>query len=183
MADPRESTSRFDRLKKKLVWLSSQLYFLRFPLLTALALIGLPYLGLYTSLSELLASLFVSDQCGVFLVSFVAFTTAWAILATWRLIALYGDERFSRDNEVAEFSGEEQKRPPAFSVKLWQALLAALTALPVTIAVIYKTVQEQSQLGWGRAVWLAALGLLCSAANGRARSAARCSSIAAATRH
>ena len=166
MADTRKSPSFFDWPEKVAFWFT-RLYFLRFPLLTALAMVGLPYLGLRTSLKTLLASLYVSNWWGILLVSAVAFTTAWAILVTWRLIALYGDERFSRETEVAEFSGEPQRQIPGFSIKLWQAAVAAITALPVTIAVVYETVHEDQKavipgVGWGQALLAAALGLLVS---------------------
>jgi len=166
MAGTRNSPSFFD-WPEKIAFRFTQLYFLRFPLLTALAMVGLPYLGLRTDLKSLLASLFVSDWWGIVLVSVVAFTTAWAVLVTWRLIALYGDERFSRATEKAEFSGEPQGKMPAFSIRLWHALLAALTALPVTISLVWETVRESQKaavpgVGWGQAVLAAALGLLAS---------------------
>jgi len=163
MTDSRKFNPDSGRRKNVIGRLSSQIYFLRFPLLTALSLAGLPYLGLRTNLNTLLASLFVTDQRGVLLVSAVAFTTAWAILVTWRLIELYGDHRFNREDAAAIPSNQGPDRPPIFSVRFWHALLASITALPVTIAVIYKTVIE-SQLHLGSALLFAALGSLGSVA-------------------
>ncbi|HMX28311.1 MAG TPA: hypothetical protein PKC13_22175, partial [Blastocatellia bacterium] len=62
MTDTRETSPFFDWLKTFV----SRIYFLRFPILTWLALVGLPYLGLATSLKSLLASLFVSNATGIF---------------------------------------------------------------------------------------------------------------------
>jgi len=163
MTTPNRIESFFDRLTKFAVWLSSQIYFLRFPLLTALTLMALPYLGLYTDLRSLLASLFVTDKAGVLLVSIVAFTTAWAILVTWRLIALYGDERFRRENVAANPLPEALAGSPRFNITLLQALLASVTALPVTIAVVRKTVNE-SEIGLVAALLFALLGFLGSLA-------------------
>lgn len=160
MTDVRESGSFLERLKEFAAWLSIQVYFLRFPLLTTVALVGVPYLGLRTDLKSLLANLFVSDGRGIVLISSVAFNTAWTILVTWRLIALYGDERFGRENAPAA-AGETTRVAPKFSIRLWHALLASLTALPVTIAVVGKTVEESS-IGLGRAMLFAVAGFLGS---------------------
>lgn len=52
-----------------------------------------------------------------------------------------------------------------FSIRLWQAALAAVTALPVVVALVYKSVAESyPKIGWGQAILAAALGLLCSLA-------------------
>jgi len=161
MNTPNRIESFFDWLTKFAVRKSSQIYFLRFPLLTVLTLMTLPYLGLYTNLRFLLASLFVIDKAGVFLVSIVAFTTAWAILVTWRLIALYGDERFRRENVAANPLPGAGAGSPRFNLTLLQALLASITALPVTIAVVWKTVNE-SETSLVGALLSALLGFLGS---------------------
>jgi hypothetical protein len=158
MADTRETNSFFELLKK----FTNQIYFLRFPILTVVALAGLPYLGLFSDLQSLLASLFVSDAWGIFLVSSVAFTTAGAILVTWRLIAAHGEIRFNRSHQDAETTGGHSPTSPSFNIQLWQALLAGLSALPVTIAVVYQTWTQAPEVSRAWAVLAAVFGLIAA---------------------
>lgn len=155
MADT-PKVSLFTRLRTGLVWFFNWVYFLRFPILTAAALAGLPYLGLASSVKTLLASLFVTDGWGVFLVSLVAFTTCWAILVTWRLIRSYGTGRFKLTKEAAE---QPETR---FKIGGWQAFFFALLALPLTIAVIYKTGMESAHTSLLSAAMFTGLGLVVS---------------------
>lgn len=148
MTDARPTPSLFDKLKT----FANQVYFLRFPILTWLALIGLPFLGLKTDLKSLLAGLFVSDAMGIFRISAVAFTTAGTVLVTWQLIATHGKARFGREHLPAA-------QAQGFPVRLWQALLAGAGALPVTIAVVYKTLKEASEVSAVWAVSAAVAGL------------------------
>ncbi len=151
MTDTRETSPFFDWLKTSV----SRIYFLRFPILTWLALVGLSYLGLATSLKSLLASLFVSNAAGIFRISAVAFTTAGAILVTWQLIATHGKARFGWEEATAP-------QPTGFPIRWWQALLAGVGALPVTIAVVYKTLKEAPDVNAIWAVLAAVLGLLAA---------------------
>ncbi len=153
MTETHESASFFANLRIKLIWFFNWLYFLRFPIFTAVALVGLPYLGLVSSLKSLLASLFVTDKWGIFLVSSVAFTTGWAILTTWRLIRLYGTARFKLGEEAAETT------EPRFSINLRQMLVAGLLAVPVTASVVYKTITESAYTSATTAILFAVLGL------------------------
>lgn len=153
MTETHKSASFFDWLLPKLIWFFNWLYFLRFPIITAAALVGLPWLGLCSSLKSLLASLFVTDKWGIFLVSSVAFTTCWAILTTWRLIRLYGTARFRLSHEAAETT------EPKFSITVRQTLVAALLAVPVTAAVVYKTVTESEHTSAAMAILFASFGL------------------------
>ncbi|MGH9801463.1 MAG: hypothetical protein ACRD82_13950, partial [Blastocatellia bacterium] len=168
MTDIKEPNSFFAWLKwlrKIVVSLLSRfrrIYFLRFPLLTALVLMLLPVIGLWTDFSELLASLFVADSPGIFMISAVAFTTAWAILITSLLILSYGNRRFG----TGVAPGEYEQDSPGFSIKPRHRWLTAVTALPVVGAVVYKTAGESSQSGWWQALlwalFMAFLGLMIS---------------------
>jgi hypothetical protein len=153
MTETHEPASFFDKWRIRLIWFFNWIYFLRFPIITALALVGLPYLGLVSALKSLLASLFVTDKLGISLVSAVAFTTCWAILTTWRLIRLYGTARFKLGEEAAETT------EPIFRISLRQMLVAGLLAVPVTASVAYETVAESDHTSATTAILFAALGL------------------------
>lgn len=172
MTETYKPASFFDRLKplrNAIVWLLNRfrrIYFLRFPLLTALALILLPVISLCTGLSELLASLFVTNSLGIFMISAAAFTTAWAVLITYLLIRSYGNRRFGTGDGTAETFPESRDDSPAFSIGLRHLLLAAVTAVPVVGVAVYKTVGEASPSErWKILLWLllmAIAGLLIS---------------------
>ena len=82
------------RHRKHVVAFLPYAYLLRFPLLAALGLVGLAYVAFFTTARSLLVGLFDLNAAGVFWVTLVAFLTAWTVMATWRLILLYGDRRF-----------------------------------------------------------------------------------------
>lgn len=156
MTETHEPASFFGKWRIRLIWFFNWFYFLRFPIFTALALVGLPYLGLVSALKSLLASLFVTDKWGIFLISAVAFTTCWAILTTWCLIRLYGTARFRLGEEAAETT------EPKFRISVWQSLVAGLLAAPVTVAVVYETVTESARTTVATAIVFALLGLVGS---------------------
>lgn len=156
MTETQKTASFFGKLRIALIWFFNWIYFLRFPIFAAAALVGLPYLGLVSPLKSLLASLFVTDKWGIFLVSSVAFTTCWAILTTWRLIRLYGTARFKLGEEAAEIT------EPKFSIGVRQVLIAGLLAVPVTGAVVYETVTQSAHASEATAIGFAILGLVGS---------------------
>lgn len=69
-------------------------YLLRFPTLTALAMVGLAYVSFFTGTRSLLENLFDLKLWGIFWVSLVSFLLAWGVMATQRLILLCGWRRF-----------------------------------------------------------------------------------------
>jgi hypothetical protein len=69
-------------------------YLLRFPILTAIFLITLPYPALIIGGSALLGSLFDLNAGGIFLVTLAATLSSWSVMITSRLILTYSAERF-----------------------------------------------------------------------------------------
>jgi len=70
------------------------IYVLRFPILTWILLVGLPFIALFTSISSVLENLFDLTERGMFAFSLAAFTTSWTIMLTATLILIYSDKRF-----------------------------------------------------------------------------------------
>jgi hypothetical protein len=72
------------------------IYPLRIPLLTAASIVGV-WVGPFLSprADSLLGGIFdVGSLSDIFFVSFTAFLSAWVVMVTWRLIRLYGEERY-----------------------------------------------------------------------------------------
>jgi hypothetical protein len=71
------------------------LYILRFPLLTGSAMVGLVIAAFYSRARPLLGNLFdIPWTSGMICLSLTAFTTAWVVMVTWRLVLLHGETRF-----------------------------------------------------------------------------------------
>jgi hypothetical protein len=102
-------------------------------LLTAAALVALPYAAFRTGAAALLENLFDLGPGGVLLVTMTALLAAWSVMVTARLALIYCDERFN----VAQ---------PKIGLQLrWRhVLLFGLLAAPVIAGVLY----EISKL-WG----------------------------------
>jgi hypothetical protein len=114
------------RLQNVLSFLT-HLYLLRFPLLTAIAVVGIWAAAFFTNARSLLGNLFdVSWPGGIFYLSLTAFVTAWVVMLTWRLVLLYGAERFA--TPVYQVSP---------NVKWWHLALSGLIALPVVCGAVY----------------------------------------------
>src|SRR5215208_1677987 len=133
------------------------IYPLRIPLLTAACIIGVwvgPFLS--SRAESLLGGIFdVGSLSDIFFVSFTAFLSAWVVMVTWRLIRLYGDERF--------FNYRDQLSPAALGVRPntgWRHLVVygAKIALPIVAVVTYKS----SSLSPWYCFLLALLGLIGS---------------------
>ena len=136
-----------------------RVYLLRIPLLTAFGLIAFCVLAWRGGARSLLGGIFdVGDSWfGVFFVSLIAFLAAWVVMATWRLVRLYGPERVpGLDAPPAgrTFSGTED-----FAYLAMYYVLVLLVALPPILLTL------DTSKGSG-AQWLAAvlgffLSLLC----------------------
>jgi hypothetical protein len=126
------------------------IYVLRFPAITALALVGFAYIAFLTDARSLLENLFDLSTWGVFWVSLVAFLIAWAVMATLRLLLLYGPRRF----KILPFKITKRMSWSYFARH-------GLLALPVTVGAVLKS-GEYAWLGVGGALMLAALGLFAS---------------------
>lgn len=89
------------RLLGYLLRFFTYLYLLRFPALTAVALIGLVIAAFFTSARPLLGNLLdIFWPGGIFLLSLTAFITAWVVMLTWRLVLLYGETRFQLESFI-----------------------------------------------------------------------------------
>lgn len=107
-------------------------YLLRFPLLTALVLVVLPFISLFTEASDLLENLFDLGPGGIFLVTLAAVLAAWSVMVSWRLVLLYSEPRFA-------ITPPSPKRP--FRWK--HNLLFALLALPTVGGIVYETLMAR----------------------------------------
>jgi Patatin-like phospholipase len=126
-------------------------YLLRFPLLSAVGLVMLAYVSLLTSARPLLAGLFDLTAVGVFWATLAAFLVAWTVMATWRLVLLYGSRRFKVvDAGVREtFGWDYQVRHGLLALPvvvgavwmspapLWQGGLGALLGLAASLAALW----------------------------------------------
>ncbi len=70
------------------------IYVLRFPILTWVLLVFLPYFAFNTGVSAIVANLFDVTPKGMFAFSLAAFTLSWTIMLTATLILIYSDARF-----------------------------------------------------------------------------------------
>jgi hypothetical protein len=75
-----------------------RVYLLRVPLLTAVGIVGFCFAAFVwpPGAGLLLGNAFdIGSFWGIFSVSLTAFLSAWVLMVTWRLVRLYGPERFS----------------------------------------------------------------------------------------
>lgn len=141
-------------LGRRLLAVLTWAYLLRFPLLTAAALVALPLAARFTAAGSLLLNLFDLTWRRIFVVSLAAFLAAWSVMVTARLARLYGPRRF-------------RVVPARISPALrwWQLFASALPALPVVIVAITQSTDrwwlKLSGAGLG---FVAAFALLCGAA-------------------
>jgi hypothetical protein len=126
------------------------IYILRFPAITAITLVGFAYIAFLTDARSLLENLFDLRTWGIFWVSLVAFLIAWAVMATLRLLLLYGPRRF----KILPFNASKRMSWSYFARH-------GLLALPVTVGAVLKS-GEYAWLGVSGASMIAALGLAAS---------------------
>lgn len=138
------------------------LFFCRFSLVVGLLLVALPFLGL-GPLRSLFGNLFVTRAGGVFLVTLLAFLTAWQVLITGRITAGGAAVRFGVSWNPDGYPGEA-RRPGSFL----QLALAALLALPTVWAVVVHSPEsarpDEPPAGLGLPVLMAFLGLAAALA-------------------
>lgn len=128
MPDPADATA-----PRPVLWFVPYFYILRVQVVTAVALIGLPFLALYPTPSPLLGGLFDLDYAspaqsaiGMMIVALAAFATAWTLLATtWTTIV----------NAPARF-GVEPIPGVSFPMHWPERELFAVSALPVIVGAI-----------------------------------------------
>lgn len=122
-----------------------RVYLLRIPLLTAIGIVGFCYLAFFTGFRLLLGNAFYLDSYfDMFFVSTSAFLAAWVVVTTWRLVRLYGPERFLSTSFSATSPNIGSMGLAAY------ALLFMSVALPPIGGAIYKS--AELSLTW-KLVW------------------------------
>jgi hypothetical protein len=124
-----------------------RIYLVRVPLLTALTIVGFCAAAFFTDARLLLGNIFdIGSFYGIFFAAWTAFLAASVVMVTWRVIRLYGAERFF--NYAAERRLDDVPLQTSPNVR-WRHLLlyGTLIALPVVVGAIYKseavsTIQE-----------------------------------------
>ena len=122
-----------------------RVYLLRIPLLTAVGIVGFCYLAFFAGFRLLLGNAFYLDSSfDMFFVSTSAFLAAWVVVTTWRLVRLYGPERFPGTSSSPTSSNIGSMGLTAY------ALLFMLVALPPIGGAIYKSAELSltSKLIW-----------------------------------
>jgi len=124
-------------------------YLLRVPLLTASGIVALCFFAFFTRTELLLGNAFdIESRWGIFFVSLTAFLSAWVVMVCWRLVRLYGAERFLN---VASL------QIPA-NLRRRDLIYYSPVALPIVIGVILKS----TEVHWSLELIEAVLGLLVS---------------------
>jgi hypothetical protein len=138
---------RLIQLMQRLIQWMTYAYLIRFPLLTAAALVGIPYAAFFTGARSLLENLFDLDPGAIALVTITALHSAWSVMVAARLALTYSKERFSV--------------PQARIGPLrWRhILLYGLLGAPIIAGVVYETVKlwdyTPPSLNWWKIVALA----------------------------
>src|SRR5262245_25741191 len=116
---------QYPRLQRLIEWLTYA-YLIRFPLLTAAALIGIPYAAFFTGARSLLENLFDLSPVAIMLVTMTVLLAAWSVMITARLTLTYSGERF----------GVVQARVGSLG---WRhIMLYGLLAAPIIAGVVYE---------------------------------------------
>jgi predicted acylesterase/phospholipase RssA len=124
-------------------------YLLRVPLLTVAGVIGFCFAALCIGARALLGNAFdIGGAWGIFFVSLTAFLCSWVVMVTWRLVRLYGGERFL---DTASF-------PIASDLRTRDLIYFSPIALFVVIGAIWKS--TAFTVWWE--LFEAVLGLLAS---------------------
>ena len=121
-------------------WLT-RAYLIRFPLLTAAAMVLIPYAAFFTGARSLLENLFDLAPVAIMLVTMTALLAAWSVMVTARLTLTYSSERFG----VAQAS----IGPLGWRHLLFYGSLAA----PIIAGVVYETVELWDYTPHSRNLW------------------------------
>jgi Patatin-like phospholipase len=104
-------------------------YLVRFPLLTALAMIVIPCAAFWTDARSLLENLFDLSPIAIMVVTIAALLAAWSVMVTARLTLIYSGHRF--DVPQAKIG----------PLRWRHLMLFALLAAPITAGVVYEVVE------------------------------------------
>jgi hypothetical protein len=114
---------------QRLIQLMTYAYLIRFPLLMATAMVGIPYAAFFTGSRSLLENLFDLSPVAIMVVTMTALLSAWSVMVTMRLTLIYSGERF----------GVVQARIAPLG---WRHILFfGLLAAPIIAGVVYETVE------------------------------------------
>jgi hypothetical protein len=128
MAAASPALERYTRTQRMIQWLTYA-YLIRFPLVTAVAMVVIPYAAFFTGARSLLENLFDLAPVAIMLVTMTALLAAWSVMVTARLTLTYSSERFG----VYQVS---------ISPLGWRhILLFGLLAAPIIAGVVYETVE------------------------------------------
>lgn len=114
---------------RRLIQFLTCAYLIRFPLLTAAALFGIPYAAFFTGARSLLKNLFDLSPVAIMIVTVTALLAAWSVMVTARLTLTYSGERFG----VAQ-----AKVGP---LRWRHILLYGFLAAPIIAGVVYEIVE------------------------------------------
>ncbi|HEV7668990.1 MAG TPA: patatin-like phospholipase family protein [Thermoanaerobaculia bacterium] len=128
------------------------LYFCRFPLSIGFLLASLPFVCLSSNANALLGNLFVTRSGGIFLISMLAFLTAWVVLITSRMVARGVAARFGVGWPLMQ-AGPRDAVP--------QLGISAVLALPTICGIVYYRDPSTTLFA---ALSAATLGLICATA-------------------
>jgi hypothetical protein len=140
-------------LVRVLQWLRAvlpRLYFTRFPLLFGAVTIGIVPVAL-RGIPTMLASMFVLTPFGIAVVTLFATASAFTVMATRRIVLVYGAVRFGgdwRDVDAAMHARD--------------VALHALVAAPIVVVAIWRSV-EFGGIGWVQAILGALAGTISAA--------------------
>ena len=140
MAAPGTALERYTRTQRMIQWLT-RAYLIRFPLLTAAAMVLIPYAAFFTGARSLLENLFDLAPVAIMLVTMTALLAAWSVMVTARLTLTYSSERFG----VAQAS----IGPLGWRHLLFYGSLAA----PIIAGVVYETVELWDYTPHSRNLW------------------------------
>jgi predicted acylesterase/phospholipase RssA len=128
MAAASPALERYTRTQRLIQWVTYA-YLIRFPLLTAAAMVLIPYAAFFTGARSLLENLFDLAPVAIMMVTMTALLAAWSVMVTARLTLTYSSERFGVFQASIGSLG-------------WRhILLFGLLAAPIIAGVVYETVE------------------------------------------
>jgi predicted acylesterase/phospholipase RssA len=128
MAAASPALERYTRTQRMIQWLTYA-YLIRFPLVTATAMVLIPYAAFFTDARSLLENLFDLAPVAIMLVTMTALLAAWSVMVTARLTLTYSSERFGVFQASISSLG-------------WRHILFfGLLAAPIIAGVVYETVE------------------------------------------
>jgi hypothetical protein len=119
---------RYPRLQR-LIQLLTYAYLVRFPLLTAMAMIVIPCAAFWTDARSLLENLFDLSPVAIMVVTIAALLAAWSVMVTARLTLIYSGQRF--DVPQAKIG----------PLRWRHLMLFALLAAPIMAGVVYEVIE------------------------------------------